>query len=245
MTMMKHAILGFALAAVSATASALPLVTLGTQANAPSNSTTYSVPIPPGINNFAGALTNLFGPTGLNNWTAGHSLIVNGLGVGDSATITFDYFGSEAGGQNWLTWRGADVIRNQDFTVLGVNQLVSSFGAPLTTVSYGIIGGVDSVLPFGFRTLTTGGQAGSVNNQGTGNQFVDPITGLAGKMNFIYKAIDSTSGILMLDDDGNLVSDNHDDMVFRVTVSVPAPGIVALLGIGALGFAATRRKRAA
>jgi hypothetical protein len=242
---MKTLIAGLALAAASSTAFALPLVTLGTTPNAPSFSTTYSVPVPPGINNFAGALTSLFGPTGLDNWIAGHSLVVNGLGVGEAATVTFDYFGSEAGGQNWLTWRGSDALRNQDYSVLSVGTLVSSFGAPLASLSYGIIGGADSVLPFGFRTLTTGNATGSVNNQGSSNQFVDPISGLAGKMNFIYKAIDSTSGILMLDDDGNLVSDNHDDMVFRVTVSVPTPGIVALLGIGAIGFAATRRKRAA
>jgi hypothetical protein len=241
---MKRHLLASVFCLASFGATATPLVTLDTVASPISSTSTYQVPNGTfATNNFAGALLNFFGPTGLDNWLAGHSLVVNGLTPGLTATVTFDYFGSEAGGQNWLTWNGADAVRNQDYPVQSVGALVSSFGTPFTSVSYSITG-AESILPFGFRTLTTGNMMGSVTN--ANNLFITPtITGDALKMNFIYKAIDASSGWIMLDDDGNIVSDNHDDMVFRVTVTVPNPGVIALLGIGAVGLMASRRRQKA
>ncbi len=230
------------IAGVTGIATAAPV--LVANANPGVTSNTYSIPTTvPTANNFNLALSDALGAGALTNWLAGYTLSVGGLGVGEMANVTFQYYGSEALASDTFLWSGVAAVNNLATPgLLMSGEFPATFGAPTWTGTYSV--GANGLLPFSFSVVNSSG-SGSVGNDAT-NVFVPQGTtsGSVLKPNFLYKAIDATSGYIMLDDDGSAVSDNHDDMVFKVSVKVPAPGVGLLLALGLVGIAASRKRRA-
>jgi hypothetical protein len=169
----------------------------------------------------------IFAGLGVTTYTLGAS-----LGVDTAGTVTYYYYGKEAGYANVFT-SGA-LAYSSGYTP----QTQNYFAAPK------LIGSVDvaaGALNFGFCAFSSPGVSqGCVTN--AQNDGLDIWS-------YQSIAFSATGNLAWLfwDDSGAGPDDNHDDMLIKAVFtprSVPEPATLGLLGLGLLGtwFGVSRRK---
>lgn len=186
-----------------------------------------------------------------------------GLNAGSGgATLTFEFFGSEASYKNAFEFDGSVLFSHpgdvaphfgNTFADTGASGLDAGDALFSTSVS-GVMSGI-----IDFRFLIDGFTSTTVDN-GTNP---DDVVGLADQNFFLTfdspnysldTTIDGVSGtygnsvFVFLDDAGAGPDDNHDDMVVRIsvtggTISVAEPFVTALIGFGAIALVGANRRR--
>jgi PEP-CTERM motif len=188
----------------------------------PAGSTTGIVP----ANDFRGTLAGL----GVTTYTMGTSLATDIAG-----TVTYFYYGKEAGYRNDFTSGGLSY--SSGFTP----EAQSYFGAPIEIGSVSVGAGL---LDFKFCAYS-----GGPSLQGCVSNAQNDALGF-GAWQSIAMSVLGDVAWLFWDDSGAGPDDNHDDMLIKVVFtpnSVPEPGTLALFGLGllGLGIGASRRQRKA
>lgn len=152
--------------------------------------------------------------------------------VGGPADITVEYLGAEAGWLNEFDF-GNDGV---DFTTPGIDTWTPAVGS----TTYNSV--ASGLLSFSFIT-----DAGSVFNG------ANPDNSNTATVNFFsYLHAGAQTLDLWLDDTGGGNDDNHDDMLIRLSIAsgnfaqvpLPAAGWMLLAGLGGIGVAARRKKKA-
>ncbi len=155
------------------------------------------------------------------------------LGVDEAGSITYYYYGKEAGYDNvFLTdnityWTG--------FTP----TLQNYFAKPLTIGSEDVGAGA---LDFGFCSL-----ANAYTLVGCVSNGMNDLLSWNNSQSIAYSVSGNTAW-LFWDDSGAGPDDNHDDMLIKAVFTpkgVPEPGTLGLFGLGLLGVWAGSRRRAA
>ena len=183
----------------------------------PTNSTSTSIST---YNDFR---TQLAGQ-GVTRMYLGRSLGVAGT-VG-SFVIDIDFFASEAGYHNQFLV-GNDVAINNQGNKSWLNRDAGLFEPTAT-----------GRLNFSFCAVTINDCHTNYQNDSTGNNSLQSIG--------MWLSSDRNTAWLLWDDSGAQADDNHDDLIVRLTYrSVPEPGTLALLGLGLVGVAMFRRRKAA
>lgn len=168
---------------------------------------------------------------GVTTYTLGASLGLDSVG-----SVTYYYYGKEAGYRNDFLTTG--LAYSSDFTPTIQNR----FASP---IEIGTVNTGPGLLDFGFCSYSTG-----TSLVGCSNNAQNDALGIASFQSIAFSITGNTAW-LFWDDSGAGPDDNHDDMiikaVFTPSASVPEPGTLALFGLGllTLGFAANRRQRAA
>lgn len=173
-------------------------------------------------NEFKSTLAGL----GIDAYTWGAS-----LGVNEAGSVSYYYYGKEAGYKNDFT--AGSLTHTTGFTP----TLQDGFGAPV------LIGATDvtaGLLNFGFCAFSAAGSVGCVDNAANDNLQMTALQSIA--MN-----VTDGAAWLFWDDSGAGVDDNHDDMlikaVFTPRTTVPEPATLGLLGLGLLGIAFGMRRK--
>jgi len=174
-----------------------------------------------GISSLNDFRTQLQG-AGVNSMYLGRALGANDVAGGD--WISVDFFAAEAGYRNQF-WGGGSLLVDN----LG-NQGWSARSA-------GGFSATSGTLNFGFCAVTI--------NACLANSANDTSRLGAAQSIGMWISADGNTAWLLWDDSGANVDDNHDDLIVRLTYrSVPEPGTLALLGLGLVGVALVRRRKA-
>jgi hypothetical protein len=186
----------------------------------PAKSTIDVVP----SNDFRGQLASL----DIKQYTLGAS-----LGTDVAGTITYYYYGKEAGYRNDF-WAG-DLSLSTDYAPTWQNRFDDPYEIGSLNVGPGL-------LDFGFCAYNGGSSPlGCLSNEQNDGK------GLYSWQSIAY-SIAGNSVWLFWDDSGAGPDDNHDDMliraVFSPATSVPEPTMLMLFGMGLLGLGLMRRKKA-
>ena len=173
-------------------------------------------------NDFKSSLAGL----GVLQYTLGASLGLDGAG-----SVTYYYYGKEAGYRNDFLAGGLSYTSNY------TPQKQNYFGAPIEigTVSTG-----PGLLDFRFCAYSGGSylQGCVTNAQNDG-------LGLLSFQSIAFSIVGNEAW-LYWDDSGAGPDDNHDDMLIKAVFTpteVPEPGTLALFGLGLLGLGAAARAR--
>lgn len=174
-------------------------------------------------NNFKGKLAGL----GITSYTLGASLGTSGAG-----SITYYYYGKEAGYRNDF-W-AEDLDYSTGFNPTWQDR----FNNPYEIGTVNVTGGL---LDFGFCAFSSAYHlVGCLSNQQNDRRGLYSFQSIA-------MSIIGDSAWLFWDDSGAGPDDNHDDMIIRAVftpaTTVPEPGTLALFGLGLLAIGLVRRKK--
>ena len=169
--------------------------------------------------------------------------------IGGPATVTAEYFGSEASFINTFTLGAEASIDTPGISGEG------EWYATGSGITRSIAVAANSLIDFFFTYNSTGAGAGIVANGSN----PDDASGEAGPNFFVTFVtctgdVTATSGTcvdIWLDDEGASDDDNHDDMMIRLSVKggsiglIPVPASVPLLltGLAGLGLISRRRQK--
>jgi hypothetical protein len=186
---------------------------------APGASTINVVP----NNEFKGLLASL----GVKKYTTGVQ-----LGVDDVGSVSYYYYGKEAGFQN--VFLAEDLLYTTNFTPTTQNY----FAHPVSIGSVDVSAGS---LDFAFCAF-----ASPLSLQGcVTNGWNDHLTWNANQS--IAYNVSGNTAWLFWDDSGAGPDDNHDDMIIKAVFTpkaVPEPATLGLFGLGLLAVWAGARRRA-
>ena len=177
-----------------------------------------------GHNDFVGNLSAI----GIDTYTLGAS-----LGVDAAGSLTYYYYGKEAGYEN--VFEAGALSYSSGVTPTWQNY----FGAP---IELGTMAVGPGLLDFQFCAYSGSSAQGCVTNAQNDGLDIHSFQSIA-------FSITRNVAWLFWDDSGAGPDDNHDDMlikaVFTPATSVPEPGTLTLFGLGLLGvgFLARRRQR--
>ncbi len=212
-------------------AATIALTTLGTAASAATLTADTTLGLAPGVPAGQDFVADLQA-AGVTDLYSGNTSIM----IDREVRVTFTLVGAESTFDNTLIFDGTDIIKEgiDSAEVAAPDMLTGTLAGGFGMDSYvtNFLGG-DLASLLSFQINTAGPSFSAVDDEF--GVFVDSST--VGNLSTFF---------LALDDNGNDIDDNHDDIIVRVdltAVPIPASGLLLLAGMG--GLAAMRRRQKA